>query len=144
MTVKRRCAVFVLAGWWAGPAAASDDLVGNVVGSVIDSRTREPIAGATVILLDRAWGSVPSIQGLSDFLLRGASRTDVTDSRGRFLINRVSTPYPYRPYTAVAFAPGYGLQVFDRVPVLPGAVMALECSFALTAGARSPIVFHNG
>jgi hypothetical protein len=113
-----------------------NEYVGNVVGSVVDARTREGIQNATVILIGQPWHSLSSIwtTDLRNSLIASSSRRANTDGRGQFLINHVPTPYPFKAYTVIAVAPGYNLQVFDYVPVLPGAVMSLECQFALTQG----------
>src|SRR5262245_3420465 len=122
-----------------------NEYVGNVVGSVIDARTREGIPNATVILVGQPWHSRNSIwtTDLRNSLIASASRKADTDNRGQFLINDVPTPYPFKPYTVVAVAPGYDLQVFDYLPVLPGAVMSLECQFALTRGKSLTTVFRQ-
>jgi hypothetical protein len=125
-------------GWsgvLANPLRSSvneDEYVGNVVGSVVDARTRQGISNATVILISQPWQSrhSSSITDSRNSLITSSIRRDNTDNRGQFLINNVPTPYPFKAYTIVAVAPGYDLQVFDYLPVLPGAVMSLECQFA--------------
>jgi hypothetical protein len=123
-----------------------NEYVGNVVGSVVDARTREGIQNATVILVGQPWPSLSSIWAtdLRNSLIASSSRKANTDDHGQFLINHVPTPYPFKAYTVVAIAPGYSLEVFDYLPVLPGAVMSLECLFALTQGkAATTTVFRQ-
>jgi len=134
---------------WAHPLRSpvnENEYVGNVVGSVVDSRTRQGISKATVILISQPWQSRSSFwtTDLRNRLIASSSRRADTDNRGQFLINHVPTPYPFKAYTVVAVAPGYGLQVFDYLPVLPGAVMSLECEFALTQGTAVTTVFRQG
>jgi hypothetical protein len=122
------------------------DYVGNVLGRVVDSRSGQGVPGAMVLLLDNPWEL--AARTLAPHLgLRGLSGSSVrrgaTDREGRFLINSVPTPYPYRKYTVVALAPGYRVRVFDQVPVLPGAVMALECRFPLQRGSGLALVFKR-
>jgi hypothetical protein len=120
--------------------------VGNVVGRVVDSANGRGLAGTTVILIDKAWSSELAknwANGLRNLLLASSVRHATTNSRGEFIVNHVPTPYPARNYTVVAMAPGYKLQVFDQVPVLPGAVMALECRFALKRGSGVGLVFSK-
>jgi hypothetical protein len=121
-----------------------NEYVGNVVGFVVDARTRRGISKATVILISQPWQSRSSLwtTELRNRLIASSSRREETDSRGQFLINHVPTPYPFKAYSVVAVAPGYDLQVFDYVPVLPGAVMSLECEFALTQGTAVTTVFR--
>ena len=122
-----------------------NEYVGNVVGSVVDARTRQAISNATVILIAQPWHSGHSswTTDLRNSLIASSIRRANTDDLGQFLINRVPTPYPYKAYTIVAVAPGYDLQVFDYLPVLPGAVMSLECQFALTQGKSLTTVFRQ-
>ncbi|PYV15028.1 MAG: hypothetical protein DMG07_10690 [Acidobacteria bacterium] len=118
--------------------------VGNVVGTVVDSATGRGVPGATVVLIRKPWpfaGSNRWSAELGDLLLASGVRRESADAAGQFLINRVPTPYPSESYTVVALAPGYKIQVFDQVPVLPGAVMSLECKFALTRGSGIGLVF---
>jgi hypothetical protein len=68
-------------------------------------------------------------------------RRGSSDSNGQFIVNHVPTPYPFETYTVVAIAPGYKVQVFDQIPVVPGAVMSLDCRFALTPGKGVGLVF---
>ena len=128
-----------------GSPVNENEYVGNVVGSVVDARTREGIQNATVILIGQPWHSLTSIwtTDLRNSLIASSSHRSNTDGRGQFLINHVPTPYPFKAYTVIAVAPGYGLQVFDYVPVLPGAVMSLECQFALTQGKGATTVFRQ-
>ena len=128
-----------------GSPVNENEYVGNVVGSVVDARTQEGIPNATVILIGQPWHSLSSIwtTDLRNSLIASSSRRSNTDGRGQFLINHVPTPYPFKAYTVIAVAPGYSLQVFDYVPVLPGAVMSLECQFALTQGKAAPTVFRQ-
>ncbi len=120
--------------------------VGNVVGTVVDSKSGRGLGGATVILIERPW-PVRANGGwtseLRNLLLAASVRRAESNARGEFIVNRVPTPYPFRPYTVVALAPGYKIQVFDQVPVLPGAVMALECRFALTRGSGVGLIFSR-
>ncbi len=120
--------------------------VGNVVGKVVDSKSGRGLRGATVILIEKPWplrGSGGWTSELHNLLLAAGVRRSESNARGEFIVNRVPTPYPSRPYTVVAFAPGYKIQVFDQVAVLPGAVMALECRFALTRGSGVGLVFSR-
>jgi hypothetical protein len=128
-----------------GSPVNENEYVGNVVGSVVDARTREGIPNATVILVSQPWRLLSSIwtTDLRNNLIASSSRRANTDDRGQFLINHVPTPYPFKAYTIVAVAPGYSLQVFDYLPVLPGAVMSLECQFALTPGKAVTTVFRQ-
>lgn len=153
---RRYLAILVVAAWAAGsyragarPTYAFDqrDYVGNVVGKVVDKATGRGVPGAKVVLITKPWpwrgsGAAWTAQ-LSNLLLSAAVRRAATDSSGQFLVNAVPTPYPYRSYTVVALAPGYKVQVFDQVPVLPGAVMSLECRFALTRGSGVGLVFSG-
>jgi len=130
----------------ARPSSAVDQqtYVGNVVGTVVDSATGRGVPGATVVLIRKPWpfaGSNRWTAELGDLLLASSVRRESADAAGQFLINRVPTPYPSESYTVVALAPGYKIQVFDQVPVLPGAVMSLECKFALTRGSGIGLVF---
>jgi len=139
------------AGWGVVGAQPLDspvnenEYVGNVVGSIVDARTREGIPNATVILVSQPWRSLSSswTTDLRNNLIASSGRKANTDDRGQFLINHVPTPYPFKAYTVVAVAPGYNLQVFDYLPVLPGAVMSLECQFALTPGKAVTTVFRE-
>jgi len=128
-----------------GSPVNENEYVGNVVGSVVDARTQEGIPNATVILIGQPWRSLSSTwtTDLRNSLIASSSRRSNTDGRGQFLINHVPTPYPFKAYTVIAVAPGYSLQVFDYVPVLPGAVMSLECQFALTEGKAATTVFRQ-
>jgi hypothetical protein len=120
--------------------------VGNVVGTVVDSAAGRAIPGATVVLIRKPW-PLQAARGwtseLRSVLLASSVRSARTDKRGRFVINRVPTPYPFRSYTVVAFTPGYKIQVFDQVPVLPGAVMSLECRFAMDRGSGSGLIYKK-
>jgi hypothetical protein len=137
-----------VAGLRARPAWVVDhtQYVGNVVGSIVDSAGRA-IPGATVFLIKKPWLWNPG-QGwsaeLANLLQASSVRSARTDSRGRFVVNRVPTPYPFRNYTVVAVASGFKVQVFDQVPVLPGAVMALECRFAMDRGSGIGLIFRKG
>ena len=126
---------------------AEREYVGNVVGSVLDSATGQGISGVTVLLLEKPWQSgSAAVVGQSRFLerlLTSSVRWGRTGARGRFLINRVPTPYPSRDYTVVAVKPGYKVSVFDQIPVPPGAVMSLECEFALKPGSGMALVFRR-
>jgi hypothetical protein len=120
--------------------------VGNVVGRVVDSASGRGLAGATVILIDKPWHASAKggwTSGLRNLLLSSSVRNAATNSRGEFIVNHVPTPYPFHNYTVVAIAPGYKIQVFDQVPVLPGAVMALECRFGLKRGSGVGLVFSK-
>lgn len=154
--MKKLPALFLLswlaaAGWSVmrahplGSPVNENEYVGNVVGSVVDARTREGIPNATVILVGQPWRSLSSVwtTDLRSSLIASSSRRANTDDRGQFLINHVPTPYPFKAYTVVAVAPGYNLQIFDYLPVLPGAVMSLECQFALTPGKAVTTVFRQ-
>jgi hypothetical protein len=138
-----------LPGIDARPAYVVDtrQYVGNVVGRIVESGSGRGIPGAVVVLIQKPWslGSAGSWNAeLLRLLLAAAVRRGQSDRQGRFLISGVPTPYPARNYTVVAIAPGYKIQVFDQVPVLPGAVMALECRFALTPGTGIGFVYHAG
>ncbi len=120
--------------------------VGNVVGRVVDSSTGRGLPGATIVLIEKPWASQGDgkwTSALRGLLLASSVRRSRTNGRGEFIVNRVPTPYPSRSYTVVAIAPGYRIQVFDQVPVLPGAVMALECRFALRRGSGVGFVFSG-
>ena len=89
---------------------------GNVTGVVRDAATLQPIRGAAVVIV-------------------GADEKQTrTRGDGRFLINAVPVDYPTSVYSVVASAPGYQPQVLKAVRVLPGAVMAVQCAFALSRG----------
>jgi hypothetical protein len=135
----------VMLGHPLGSPVNENEYVGNVVGSVVDARTRKGIPNATVILVGQPWHSRSSIwtTDLRSSLIASSSHRANTDDSGQFLINHVPTPYPFKAYTVVAVAPGYSLQVFDYLPVLPGAVMSLECQFALTQGKTVTTVFRQ-
>jgi hypothetical protein len=88
------------------------ELVGNVLGQVVDANSGKGIRNAKV-------------------MLSGTGLTTLTDANGRFLITHVPTPFAGRDYVIAVSSPGYAPQISDKVTVLPGAVMALECRFAL-------------
>ena len=121
--------------------------VGNVIGSVIDSKTGQGIRGASVLLIREPWayrsGSSGRTEHLYNLLLDSSVRRGSTNSSGRFIVNSVPTPYPFRTYTVIALAPGYKVQVFDQIPIFPGAVMSLDCSFALMPGRGVGVVFRK-
>src|SRR5262249_23365075 len=121
--------------------------VGNVVGLVTDSKTGRGIGGASVLLIKEPWTYRPGASGwtkpLADVLLAASVRRGSTASSGRFIGNRLPAPYPFKPYTVIAMAPGYKTQVFDQIPVFPGAVMSLDCKFALTSGQGVGVVFRR-
>jgi len=98
------------------PLFALGQYVGNVTGVITDAVTRRPLANAAVVLVDS--GPDSSLQARSD-------------SSGRFLIHSVPVDYPSSTYSVVASAAGYQTEALKEVRVLPGAVMALECSFVL-------------
>jgi hypothetical protein len=137
-------------GFAARPARLPFDArqyVGNVVGAVVDARTGEPIPGATVVLIKKAWPFRASDRWtaeIASLLLASSVRRGSSGDGGQFLINRVPTPDGHESYTVVALAPGYKVSVFDQVPVLPGAVMSLECRFALTRGSGIGLVYAGG
>jgi hypothetical protein len=87
-----------------GSPVNENEYVGNVVGSVVDARTREGIPNATIILIGQPWQSLTSIwtTDLRNSLIASSSRRANTDDRGQFLINYVPTPYPFKAYTVVA------------------------------------------
>ncbi|MDX2152555.1 MAG: carboxypeptidase-like regulatory domain-containing protein [Bryobacteraceae bacterium] len=97
------------------PAALCAQYVGNVTGVVKDAGTRRPVANAVVV-----------VSGEDEFVGR-------TDRLGRFLISGVPVEYPASRYSIAVSAPRYQTQVLRDVNVLPGAVMALECVFALAS-----------
>lgn len=141
---------------WAASALAQEamvreaDYVGNVYGSVTDAETGMPIAGAEVTLVDkplsrsRAEG-VLTLSNKGDIVLpvrTVVSRWRIlTNETGKFLFSGVATPFPSKPYTVIATAPGYDSAIVNYVPVLPGAVMALKVSFTLTKGENQATVF---
>src|SRR5262245_14619455 len=148
LCVASYLAASVWSGLLANPLRSpvnENEYVGNVVGSVVDARTRQGISTATVILVSEPWQSrhSSSIAYSRNSLITSSILRAKTDNHGQFLINRVPTPYPFKAYTIVAVAPGYDLQVFDYLPVLPGAVMSLECQFALTQGRHVTTVFRK-
>jgi Carboxypeptidase regulatory-like domain len=89
---------------------------GNVTGVIRDAATRQPIRGAAVVIVGPG------------------EKQGRTGADGRFLINAVPVGYPASIYSVVASAPGYQPQVLKEIRVLPGAVMAVECAFALSRG----------
>jgi len=137
--------VYPLAAQSGFPSFDENKYVGNVVGSVIDSKTGRGIRGASVLLIKEPWrnrsGSAGWTENLRNALLGSSVRRGSTDSSGQYIVNNVPTPYPFETYTVVAMAPGYKVQVFDQIPVLPGAVMSLDCRFALTPGKGAGLVF---
>ncbi|HET8547965.1 MAG TPA: carboxypeptidase-like regulatory domain-containing protein [Bryobacteraceae bacterium] len=90
---------------------------GNVAGRVSDAATGRPIEGAAVVAVGDAAAD---------------SRRSRSDATGRFLVNALPVEYPSSTYSVLATAPGYEAQLLKDVRVLPGAVMALECAFALS------------
>src|SRR5262245_17817161 len=132
--MKKSCLILMLTAL-AGvcPLAAQPGLspfdetryVGNVIGSVVDSKTGRGIRGVSVLLIREPWayrsGSSGWTERLYNLLLNSSVRRGSTDSTGRFIVNSVPTPYPFKTYTVIALAPGYKLQVFDQIPVFPGA-----------------------
>jgi Carboxypeptidase regulatory-like domain len=130
--------VYPLAAQSGSPRFDESKYVGNVVGSVIDSKTGRGIRGASVLLIKAPWrnrsGSAGWTEHLRNALLGSSVRRGSTDSSGQFIVNDVPTPYPFETYTVVAMAPGYKVQVFDQIPVLPGAVMSLDCPYSRKGG----------
>ena len=98
------------------PLCALAEYVGNVTGVVTDAVTRRPLANAAVVLIDKNPAGVLKAR---------------IDSRGRFLIHSVPVEYPYSIYSVFVSAPDHAAETLQNVKVLPGAVMALECTFAL-------------
>ena len=93
------------------PLVADADLVGNVYGTVVDSATQEPLAGAVVALFETplqpaAAGDAEAFHSDRGWFIRPPVNTvrlqTITDAEGNFLINNVSTPYPAKAYTIVA------------------------------------------
>ncbi|MCL5030394.1 MAG: T9SS type A sorting domain-containing protein [Bacteroidetes bacterium] len=126
-----------------------DSLVGNVYGSVIDSSTGNPIAGAQIYLFTNALQkgiSANSIQTNEGNYIQpeysSAVKYGTSDSKGMFLINSVHTPMPCKPYTIIVKASGYNLVIIDQVPVLPGAVMALQVDAVLSHSPNAK--YYNG
>ncbi len=121
-----------------------DSLVGNVYGSVIDSTTGVPIAGAEIYLFTNALqkGSSANTIQTNDgkYILPEYSSTvkyGTTNSKGEFLINSVHTPMPGKLYTIIVKASGYNLLIIDQVLVHPGAVMALQVDASLSHNAAA-------
>jgi len=129
------------------------DYVGNVYGTVTDAETGRPVVGAEVMLVDRPLGRRQTAEGFAAPSNKGiviipkeaiAPRFNVlTNSAGEFLLAGVPTPYPYKPYTVIATAPGYDSTIVDYIPVLPGAMMELNVAFALTKGKSQTTVFDG-
>jgi hypothetical protein len=125
-------------------------LVGNVYGTVTEVETSKPISGAEIFLLDQTFQksekrtSIRTNKG--NILLPPLStaiRRGVTDEEGKFLINFVPTPFPFKSYTIVVKAPGYPLFLINEARVLPGAVMALKVTCKLTKRARIATFFEG-
>src|SRR5262245_14669598 len=74
--------------------------VGNVIGSVVDSKTGRGIRGVSVLLIKEPWAYRPGSSGwterLYNLLLDSSVRRGSTDSSGRFIVNNVPTPYPFK------------------------------------------------
>ena len=130
-------------------AISPDSLVGNVYGTVIDSSTGNPISDAEIYLFTSALkkgsaaNSIQTNDGpfiLPDF--SSAVKFGNTNSKGEFLINFVRTPMPGKPYTIIVKASGYNLLIIDQVPVLPGAVMALQIDVSLSHNANA--IYYPG
>ncbi len=131
-------------------AISPDSLVGNVYGTVIDSSTGNPIPGAEVYLFTKALQKgnfVNTIQtnagtfGLPNF--SSAAKSGISNSKGEFLINFVRTPMPGKLYTIIVKSSGYNLLIIDQVPVLPGAVMALQVNASLSHSAFAKYYYGN-
>ncbi len=128
-------------------------LVGNVHGTVTDATTGSPIAGAEIVLVDKPVSRqyplegfvMPSNKGMIALPME-ITVTDLrilSDANGEFLISGVPTPFPFKPYTVVVSAAGYDQTVIDYIPVLPGAVMSLKISFALSKNKNETTVYDG-
>src|SRR2546421_12141395 len=127
--------------------------VGNVYGTVVDAETGQPLQGVEIVLT-----SAPLLKGKRTQAKALSSNKGYvvvppefynsklrafTDENGEFLINSVPTPYPAKPYTIIATAPGHVSQVLDQIPVLPGAVMSLHATISLERGYGQAKVFDK-
>ena len=73
-----------------GSPVNENEYVGNVVGSVVDARTREGIQNATVILIGQPWHSLSSIW--------------TTDLQNSLIASSVQGLYRYRGCTRLRLA----------------------------------------
>lgn len=131
-------------------AISPDSLVGNVYGTVKDSATGNPIVNAKIYLFTKAISKssgdniINTNNGtfkLPDF--NSAVKYGTTNNKGKFLINFVKTPAPFKLYTIIIKANGYNDLIINQVPVLPGAVMALQINCILSAGSNESL-YYNG
>jgi hypothetical protein len=134
---------------------AQKTYVGNVYGRIVDAETGEPIKDAEVVLIEESvwdensWKSRPRWQwgneaqwldtefgnwGFNKKAWRESTLRARSDEDGSFLINSVPASRYWKKYTVIARAEGFNWKVLSDFPVLPGAVMALEVSFALKRG----------
>ncbi len=121
-------------------------LVGNVYGTVKDKVTSEPVVDARVFLFNeetiRAMGYsyAPTQNLVTNFVIPDttlAVRSGVTDTGGKFLVNFVPAPFPFRNYLIVVIADGYAPFVVTEARVFPGAVMALKLNCTLEKGMQT-------
>jgi len=131
-------------------AISPDSLVGNVYGTVVDSSTGKPIVNSEVYLFTQSFqkgnsGNIISTNNGEYILpaLNTAIKQSITDANGRFLINNVQTPAPYRYYTILIKSAGYNQLIINQVPVLPGAVMALQVNAKLSKNS-SLALYYDG
>lgn len=134
------------------PLVADADLVGNVDGTVADAATGKPIAGAIVTLLETplqsaAENSPDAFNSTNGWFIRpmttGSKLQAMTDGAGEFLINSVPTPFPYKLYTIIVEGAGYDLFMINQAQVLPGAVMTLKVTAALTKATGLATVYFG-
>ena len=132
------------------PQVDERNYVGNIYGTVQGSASAKPIAGARIYVYDpeviwkaaREERSGAGKASLNADAFAHPLYIAATDGQGRFLISGVATPFPFKPYTVVAIATGYSIEILDRVPLFPGASMALEIHFQLDRGSELPMLYH--
>ena len=131
-------------------AISPDSLVGNVYGTVEDSATGQPVNGAEIFLftqpLEKSTTGNGIITGAGKFKLPEinlAVKHAVSTTNGKFLINFVKTPAPFKLYTIIIKASGYSNFIINQVPVLPGAVMALQINCSLSRN-TSEAIYYDG
>ena len=95
--------------------------VGNVYGTIRDINTSQPISNATIFLLDSTFPVDKLIQLAPEF----SSKTGLSDSSGKFLINFVPTEFPFSTYHVLILSPNYQPFILSDVNVYPGASMSL-------------------
>ncbi len=131
-------------------AISPDSLVGNVYGTVKDSLTGQPISGAQIYLftnpVEKATNGIGVTTNKGIYELPGinsAAKHAVTQSSGKFLINNVRTPAPFKAYTIIINAPGYNTLIINQVPVMPGAAMALQVNCRLSKNSTKALYFEG-